>query len=190
MERLIKKGTIVAKVLDDCDLFENKQVAVYDPINGVYVEISKLSHIAKDQWITEATTKIKYDWELHDIIIADDKEVALRCKDWEKAISLLNQESMYEFTSAPFKQGLFSIECQRCHSHFEGSKSQGICSDCCVAMGTATLLTDDQNKSQKVKKIKQKSIPLSRVKELLSHAFDAGRYSTISSEAWISRQDL
>jgi len=190
MERLMKKGTIVAKLLEDRDLFENKQVAVYDSINGVYVEISKLSHIAKDQWITETTTKIKYDWELHDIIIEDDKEIALRYKDWEKGISLLNQETMYDFIPAPFKQGLFSIECQRCHSHFEGSKSQGICSECCVAMGTAALLIGDQNKPQKLKKIKQKSIPLSRVKELLIDAFDAGRYSTINSEEWISRQDL
>jgi len=184
------KGIILATVLEDRDLFEGLLVAVYDPVNGFYVEISKLSHIVKDQWVTESNTHVKNDWELHRIVVSGDKEVVLRNKDWEKGISLLGQDSMYDFIPAPFKQGSFSMECQRCHSHFEGSKSQGICLRCCEDMGTATLYTDNENKPKKFKQIKQKSIPLSSVKELLSDAFDAGRYGTLTFEEFISRQDL
>lgn len=184
------KGIILATVLEDRDLFEGLLVAVYDPVNGSYVEISKLSHIVKDQWVTESNTHVKNDWELHRIVVSGDKEVVLRNKDWEKGISLLGQDSMYDFIPAPFKQGHFSMECQRCHSHFEGSKSQGICLDCCIVLGKATLLTDKENKPQKVKEIKQKSIPLDQVEALLADAFDAGRYSGLEFGDWKSRQDL
>jgi PHP family Zn ribbon phosphoesterase len=82
------------------------------------------------------------------------------------------------------------MECQRCHSHFEASKSQAVCLDCCIQLGTATLITDKENKPKKFKPTKEKSIPLSEVKAMLSDAFDAGRYSKFDFEDWISRQDL
>lgn len=184
-------GTIIAEVLDDRDLFEGMQVAIYDPFKMAYVEISKLSHITKDQWVTNSGTQIKYDWELHEIVIVDgDTEAVLRDKDWKIGISMLNKNSAYQFNPAPFKEGHYHMECQRCHSHFEGSKSQGICLRCCEDMGTATLYTDNENKPKKFKQIKEKSIPLSSIKELLSDAFDAGRYGTLTFEEFISRQDL
>lgn len=184
-------GTIIAEVLDDRDLFEGMQVAIYDPFKMAYVEISKLSHITKDQWVTNSGTQIKYDWELHEIVIVDgDTEAVLRDKDWKKGISMLNKNSAYQFNPAPFKEGHYHMECQRCHSHFEGSKSQGICLDCCIVLGKATLLTDKENKPQKVKEIKQKSIPLDQVEALLADAFDAGRYSGLEFGDWKSRQDL
>ena len=184
-------GTIVAQVLDDKDLFEGMQVAVYDPFNAAYVEISKLSHIVKDQWITDAGTKVKYDWELHEIVIVDsDLEAILRDKDWKIGIKLLNQNSNYEFNALPFKEGHYHVECQYCNSHFEASRSQALCESCCYKFGTATLLIDQENKPKKFKPTKEKSIPLSEVKAMLSEAFDAGRYSKFDFEDWIFRQNL
>lgn len=184
-------GTIVAQVLEDRDLFEGMQVAIYDPFKMAYVEVSKLNHIVKDQWITDLGTQVRYDWELHEICIVDgDTEAVLKDKDWLIGIKMLNKNSAYKFSPAPFKEGHYHMECQRCHSHFEASKSQAVCLDCCIQLGTATLITDKENKLEKFKKVKQKSIPLDQVKLMLSDAFEAGRYSKFEFEDWISRQDL
>lgn len=184
-------GTILAEVLDDKDLFEGMQVAIYDPFNHAYVEISKLSHIVKDQWVTEQGTKVMYDWEIHNIVIVDgDLEAVLRDKDWKLGIKLLNHNCNYTFAPAPFKEGPYHMECQFCHSHYQASKSQALCEACCYKFGKATLITDAETKPDKLKKVKQKSIPLDEVKKLLSDAFDAGRYSTLTFSDWISRQDL
>lgn len=184
-------GKIVAQVLEDRHLFEGMRVAVYDPFTNAYVEISKLSHIIKDQWITDAGTTIKYDWELHEIILSDEGlEAVLRDKDWKLGISMLNQRANYYFNPLRFREGHYHMECQRCHSHFEASKSQSLCADCCIKLGTVTLVFDNENKPDKFKKVKQKSISLDQVKVMLSDAFDAGRYSDFEFEDWISRQDL
>ena len=125
----MNRGIVKAMTLDDRHLHEDKQVAIYDPTKGAYVEIAKLSHMVRDQWVTETGRTILYDWECKELLVQDDNadHWVIRDKDYSKALNLIGKEVDYVFNPLPFKQGHYSMECVECHSHFTASKSQAYC---------------------------------------------------------------
>lgn len=199
MERF-KKGTIKVKVLLDKDLYEGLNVAVFNPDKG-YLEVSKLSHLIKDQWITDKGTLVLYGYELHQLYVYTDNEnpAIVNVNQWYTCLNKLDinseREIEYLFTPMRFKEGIFMMECTECAAHYMASKSQGLCRDCCDMYGTAKILSskNDTNAGGKTKKLiftTEKTLTIAQAKDLAYHAFNTGRLSTIDYDSWILTQNL
>lgn len=120
----MKTGTIQSKILQDKDIYDELTIAVFNPEKG-YVEVAKISHMFKDQWVTDKETLVLYGWELHQLYVYPDdqtKPILLKTNDWNKSIinNSVNTSKSISYILQPLKflNGTTNMECQSCHSHF------------------------------------------------------------------------
>lgn len=186
----MKTGLIKAKILQDKDIYEGANVAVFNPDKG-YVEVSTIAHMTRDQWVTNNRTTILYGWELHELYIAsnDDPYISIKASQWQKLISTNKVNSLglvpYEVIPAIFRDGNTNMECQGCHCHFKGSPRQGLCIDCCNELATAKIINQKvENKT----KNPTFTAPNINIKEMSMHAFEAGRYTDLDFDTWYNNQ--
>ena len=191
----MKTGTIQSKILQDKDIYDELTIAVFNPEKG-YVEVAKISHMFKDQWVTDKETLVLYGWELHQLYVYPDdqtKPILLKTNDWNKSIinNSVNTSKSISYILQPLKflNGTTNMECQSCHSHFIGSPRQGICNNCCILLGVAKLRNDSEIKT-KSHIFTQDIKPNINFKELAELAFNAGKHSNLDFDTWYNQQIL
>lgn len=162
-------------------------------INDQFTNLVILTHLnASGEWVIMGSSYagvVTSEMGIYKLVVEDENGLCfpLAQKYWNGAKQLgqidTDTKITFERKAPLFKTGLYSKFCTLCESHFEGHKSQKICSSCCNDLQEAHLVVD----SDLIKK-NSKSVSFSEVRKIAKAAFELGRTTNESFDSWFNEK--